>query len=448
MKSKGLLLVAIFCFAFTQLFSQQRDTTLVYEFPIQKEIAPPVWRITQKAFDEAEKMSADLILIKMNTYGGMLDAADSIRSKILRSDIPVYVYIDNNAASAGALISIACDSIYMAPSANIGAATVVDQEGKVLPDKYQSYMRSLMRSTAETKGRNPLVAEAMVDPSVYVPAISDTGKVLTFTATEALKHGFCTAIASSSEEVLQDAGIDNYKVVSFKETTMDKVIGFLLTPAVSGILIMIVVGGLYFELQSPGVGFPLIASITAAILFFAPHYVEGLAAHWEILIFVAGIILLGVEIFVLPGFGVAGILGIVMIIFSLTLSMMGSLDFNIDPYGPGRFFRALFIVLGASVVSIIISIFLTKRFFNSDRFSAFRLVAVQDSKEGYVGVDTSMNDVVGRIGIAYSVLRPGGKVKIDEEIYDATAVYGFIEKGDQVRVLRFENTQLYVEKVQ
>ena len=121
-------------------------TTLIYKFDIKEEIAPPVVRTTQKALNEAKKRGADIILIHMNTYGGLVDAADSIRTKILNSDIPVYIFIDNNAASAGALIAIACDSIYMAPVASIGAATVVDQTGKPVPDKYQSYMRSWMRS--------------------------------------------------------------------------------------------------------------------------------------------------------------------------------------------------------------------------------------------------------------------------------------------------------------
>ncbi|MCK4361462.1 MAG: S49 family peptidase, partial [Bacteroidales bacterium] len=128
--------------------SDDKKTFLVYKFDIKEEIAPPVLRKTQHAFKIARDTNADLILIHMNTYGGLLDAADSIRTIILQSKIPVYVFIDNNAASAGALISIACDSIYMRPGANIGAATVVSQTGEALPDKYQSYMRSMMRSTA------------------------------------------------------------------------------------------------------------------------------------------------------------------------------------------------------------------------------------------------------------------------------------------------------------
>ncbi|RLD57241.1 MAG: nodulation protein NfeD, partial [Bacteroidetes bacterium] len=161
-------LLPVFCIGQTD---STEKTTLVYKFDIKEQIAPPVVRTTQKAFKEAEERGAEIILIHMNTYGGLVDAADSIRTKILNCDIPVYIYIDNNAASAGALIAIACDSIYMAPVASIGAATVVDQSGKPVPDKYQSYMRSWMRATAEATGRDPDIAQAMVDPDIYIEDI-------------------------------------------------------------------------------------------------------------------------------------------------------------------------------------------------------------------------------------------------------------------------------------
>src|SRR5210317_890839 len=146
-----LLVLMLSILAFGQNDSIDK-TTVIYKFDIKEQIAPPVVRTTQRAFAEAKEVGADLILIHMNTYGGLVDAADSIRTRILNSDIPVYVFIDNNAASAGALIAIACDSIYMSPVSSIGAATVVDQTGKPVPDKYQSYMRSWMRSTAEANG--------------------------------------------------------------------------------------------------------------------------------------------------------------------------------------------------------------------------------------------------------------------------------------------------------
>src|SRR6056297_2784319 len=138
----------------------ENSEKLVYKFNIKEEIAPAIWRQTQQAFEAADTLGADVFLIHMNTYGGTVLDADSIRTKILQSTIPVYVFIDNNAASAGALISVACDSIYMRPGGSIGAATVVNQTGQAMPDKYQSYMRSTMRATAESHGKDTLILES------------------------------------------------------------------------------------------------------------------------------------------------------------------------------------------------------------------------------------------------------------------------------------------------
>ena len=187
----------------------------IYKFNVKEEIGPPVWRKMQQAFEEANDWDADLILLHMNTYGGMVIHADSMRTKILNSKIPVWVFIDNNAASAGALISIACDSIYMRKGANIGAATVVNQTGEQMPDKYQSYMRSTMRSTAEAKGRNPEIAQAMVDACLAVAGVSDSGKVITFTASEAITYGFCEGMHESVDEVLTENGFPEYEMKTY-----------------------------------------------------------------------------------------------------------------------------------------------------------------------------------------------------------------------------------------
>ncbi|GAB4320715.1 MAG: nodulation protein NfeD [Bacteroidales bacterium] len=433
------------------MMSVRADDTIsqpvkIYQFDIREEIAPPVQHRTEEAFREALDLGCNLVLIHMNTYGGMLNSADTIRSMIMRSPIPVYVFIDNNAASAGALISIACDSIYMAPGANIGAATVVDQTGKPLPDKYQSYMRSMMRSTAEAKGRDPDIAQAMVDPRVAIEGIVDTGQVLTFTATEAMKYGFCEGIAESVPEVLEQAGIKEYEIIKQSLSWIDKVILFLVHPMVSGILIMIIIGGIYFELQSPGIGFPLAAAAVAAILYFAPLYLEGLAEHWEILLFIGGLILIAVEIFAIPGFGVPGILGIVLILGGLTLSLVGNIGFDFEPVKTGGLLTALFTVVTAMFVAIIFSFWLSKKMFTTTIFGHLALDKSQESSEGYTVRDRKMESLVGQKGVAFTVLRPSGKVKVGDVIYDATSETGFIEKGTTVRITGYQTTQIFVEK--
>ncbi len=320
---------------------------IVYQFDINEEIGPAIWRKMQKAMNEAQTEQADVFLLHINTYGGALIAADSMRTAILNYPIPTFVFIDNNAASAGALISIACDSIYMRSGANIGAATVVNgTDGQAMPDKYQSYMRAMMRATAEAQGgdtitkngkqtikwrRNPLLAEAMVDDRLVVPNVIDSGKTLTFTANEAILHGYCEGKAESAEEVLQKSGIKNYELKTYRPSILQNIISFLVNPFLQSILIMIIIGGIWFELQSPGVGFPLLAAGIAALLYFMPLILEGFAANWEIGIFVLGVLLLLVEFLLIPGFGVAGISGILLVIIGLVLSMIDTLDFDFNP---------------------------------------------------------------------------------------------------------------------
>lgn len=434
-------------------YSQDSSTAinkklLIYKFNIKKEIAPPVWRSTKIALEEAVEKKADIVLIEMSTYGGMLESADSIRTKILNSPIPVFIFINHNAASAGALIAIACDSIYMTTGSSIGAATVVDQSGQVVPDKYQSYMRAMMRSTAEATGRDPNIAQAMVDPRIKIEGVIDSGSVLTLTATEALKFGFCEGIAESTEEVMRLAGIKDYEIVEQELKPIDKIIGFLINPIVSGILIMIIIGGIYFELQTPGIGFAIVASIIGALLYFAPLYLEGLAAHWEILIFIAGISLIAVEIFAIPGFGVTGITGIVLVVLGLTLSLINNVGFDFTPVNTNKIISSLFLVIISIFISIVASFFITKSLFTQNKFfGSLALETVESAAEGYTASDSEYQAMIGRTGIAHSILRPAGKVKIGDEVFDATALTGYIEKGDKIEVVKYETGQLFVRKI-
>ena len=441
-----LFFIPFLIFLTAQIIHAQDTTYVIYKFDIKEEIAPPVWHKTKKAFKEAKELKTNLILIHMNTYGGMLDAADSIRTSILNSEIPVWVFIDNNAASAGALISIACDSIYMRSGANIGAATVVDQTGKPLPDKYQSYMRSMMRSTAESSGRDPDIAQAMVDPRIYIAGINDTGNVLTFTANEALKYKYCEGIAESVEEVLDIAKIKDYKIIEQRLTVADKIIRFLINPFVSGILIMVIIGGIYFEMQTPGIGFALAASVVAALLYFAPLYIEGLAEHWEIILFIVGVILLGVEIFVVPGFGVPGILGIIFVVAGLTLSMTDNMGFNFEGVKLTGLIKSFFIVVIAGFLAIVLSFYFGRKLLTTTTFGHLALDSVQNHHEGFSVSDSGYKSMIGKTGVAHTILRPAGKVLVDDDIYDATAEASYIEKDTAIKVTGYQTGQLIVKK--
>ncbi len=429
---------------------------LVYEIDIQKEINNTTQIYLSKGLAEAKTLGADAVLIHLNTYGGQVDAADSMRTAILYSPIPVYVFIDNNAASAGALISIACEKIYMRKGANIGAATVVNQTGAAMPDKYQSYMRSMMRSTAEAHGqdtiiqrndtlykwkRDPLIAEAMVDERVSIPNLVDTGKVLTLTAQEAMKWGYCEGIAESPDEVItRYLGYSDYRLVSYTPSWLDDVKGFLLNPVFQSFLIILIIGGIYFEMQAPGMGFPSVVALVAAVLYFAPLYLDGLAANWEILVFVIGLMLIAVELFVLPGFGVAGIGGIVLVTGGLIMALLDNTNFDFRGVSAERWGEAVLTVLAGLVLGFVAMIWLSHKI---GRRGIFRRVAlVADLEEAVSSPDLSA--LVGQEGIAVTVLRPSGKVRIGTEWYDGVSEAGFIEKGSRVKVLRFENAQLYV----
>ncbi|KKK58543.1 hypothetical protein LCGC14_3043380, partial [marine sediment metagenome] len=216
---------------------------------------------------------------------------------------------------------------------------------------------------------------------------------------------------------------------------------------VSGILIMVLVGGIYFELQSPGIGFPLAAALLAAILYFAPLYLEGLAQNWELLIFIVGLILIGVEMFAIPGFGIAGLAGILLVVTGLTMAMVDNIVFDFEwNIAFSEVVKKFVIVIGSMFLSIILSLYLGKQLFTNKAFAGLSLDRELNTDDGFLAVESEQKELIGKKGIAESVLRPSGKVLIDDEIYDAVSEYGFINKNEKVKVLRYLHGQLYVIK--
>lgn len=324
-------------------------------------------------------------------------------------------------------------------------------------------MRATMRATAESHGcdtivengktqiiwhRNPLMAEAMVDEKVVVPGVVDSTQILTFTPSEAMKHGFCEGTAENISELLEKLHYDDYEIVEYKPSFIEKIIGFLVNPMISGILIMAIIGGIYYEMQSPGLGFPIIVALLAAVAYFAPLYLEGLAEHWEILLFIVGLILIALEIFVIPGFGVAGISGIIITLGALVLSLVQNVDFNFEGVPASRLTSAVSLVLISVTAATVGSIYLSSKIFGASKgpFSRLSLHTVQEVQDGYVGVDNSSKNLVGELAVATTVLRPSGKVNVHGKHYDAVSTFGFIDKGVQVKIVRQEAAQLYVEE--
>ncbi|MDR1783297.1 MAG: nodulation protein NfeD [Dysgonamonadaceae bacterium] len=451
----SICLLLIFC----NLFAAN-DGRLIYKIRINSEINPTTRIYLSKGLQEADALGADMVLLHLNTYGGTVVDADSMRSAILYNRIPVNVFIDNNAASAGALIAIACEKIYMREGANIGAATVVNgQSGEAMPDKYQSYMRSIIRSTAEAHGkkavihgndtiyewvRDPQIAEAMVDEQIIIPNVIDTGKVLTLTAQEAMKLGFCDGIVETADEVICALGYTDYQTAEFRPSAIDNLKGFLMNPAFQAILIMIIIAGIYFELQSPGIGFPTLAAIVAAVLYFTPLYIDGLVQYWEIIIFVIGIVLIVLEIFVFPGFGISGISGIICIALGLTFAMLDNDLFDLRNVRMPIISRSVLTVISGMLLGMILILWLSSRIGEK---GMFRKIALTTDLENAASEDPQGHFLIGKTGRAATVLRPAGKIMIDNEIYDAVSNLDYIESGSEVIVIKFENMQLYVEEI-
>jgi len=437
--------IIVLIFSLLMPVALKAQTTKVLQLSIKDDIDPGMNRYIGLGLEAAENGNYDLVVIEMDTYGGLVTDAKDIVEKLLNFEKPVYVFINKDAASAGALISIACDSIYMAAGASIGAATVVMGQGEAAPDKYQSYMRSTMRSTAEEKGRDPAIAEAMVDERIEIEGITKAGEVITFTTSEAIKHGFCEGEVESIEDLLAKAGVKEYELDEFSIGAIEKVIAYFLNPVLSGVLIMIIIGGIWFELQSPGVGFPLLASLTAAVLYFIPYYLTGLAANWELILFFIGLVLIGIELVVIPGFGVLGITGAVLTVSSLVLVMLANdfFDFTYVPWE--KIFIASTTTIGGMVGSVLLLFLGGVQLANTSFFQRVALSNVEKSSDGFTAKFRDIS-VLGLTGKAHTVLRPSGRVIIDNEVYDAYTRGEYILKDDEIVVISEEGTTLLVKK--
>ena len=447
---KKILVTLVAIGAFISFFSavsaysqEKHGKDTVYVIEIRQNIDNSSMRKLSLGLEDAQAKGADYIILHLDTYGGAVDAADSMRKAILHAPVPVVAFVDLQAASAGALISIACDSIYMRPGASIGAATVVNQNGEVMPDKYQSFMRGMMRATAEAHGRradgtwfrDPAIAEKMVD----------TAGVLSFTPDEAIEARYCEGKAGSIDEVIEHIGLEECEIVHQELSPLEKFILLMMSPLLQGIFLMMIIGGIYFEIQSPGLGLPSIIALIGAVLYFSPLYISGLALNWEIVLFILGLILLAVEIFVTPGFGVAGVLGAIL---SLTALIFAMID-NDTLYFEGKLnLRALLepcaIVLVSTVTALILSIWGASKLYPRKSFAYIAQKTELKGDEGWVGVETdSLAACVGQVVTAATEMCPSGKVEYGERQYEAVMEYGSANAGERLKVIRAEGGRLY-----
>ncbi|MFN0181308.1 MAG: NfeD family protein [Gemmatimonadales bacterium] len=402
---------------------------VVYRIPVSGTIENGLAPYVARVLGEAAAAGASAALLDIDTPGGRIDAAERIVDAVRGSKIPVYAFVNPRAYSAGAMIALAAKDIYLAPAGVIGAATPVDGQGTKMSEKYVSAMRAAFRALAEANGRDPALAEAMVDESVEIAGVKPAGRLLTLTSSEAIKLGYGKAEMADVPAVLAAVGLEGARVVTEDANWAERVVRFLTNPVVSPLLLSLGMLGLVFEIKAGHFGIGGLISLSSLGLFFGSGIILGLAGWEEIILLGLGFLALGVEVFVLPGFGVAGVIGLALVATSLVMGLVGNF-----PTG-GDFLAAGLIMLAALVISISVIYGWLRHLPGSTRF---RKVLLQDGlavEEGYVSA-LPRPDLVGKAGVAATDLRPSGAALIGEERVDVITEGEYIKQGSAVQVLR------------
>jgi membrane-bound serine protease (ClpP class) len=424
----------------------QPPSPVVYVAPIEGIIdlglAPFIQRVLKQATDEG----AAAVILEINTFGGRVDAAVLIRDSLLNARVRTVAFVNKRAISAGALISLAAEKIAMADGGTIGAATPVQigQPGgapaQPVEEKTVSYVRKEFRATAESRKRPPLIAEAMVDADVEIRGLIEKGKLLTLTTEEALKHKIADFRADTIEQVLKQLGLEGADVRRAAPNWAENLVRFLTHPVVSSLLITIGMLGIILELRTPGFGLPGGLGILSLALFFWGHWLVQLAGWEEMLLVASGLVLLALEVFVIPGFGIAGVFGIAALLGGLSLSLVGagaSWDFIVKAAA-----RVVFSLLAALIASLVMLRFLPRLPWGRRLILETGLPAGQ----GYASPPESDQRWLGKSGRALSPLRTAGIAEIEGERVDVVSDGEFIESGAPIVVTRINGNRIVVRR--
>ena len=396
----------------------------------------------KKAIKKAGDEGASLIILELDTPGGLLSSALSIKNYIIESDIPVVAYINKNALSAGALISLSCEAIYMSDGSIIGAATPVYMKGNEIEkasEKEISAMRAAMRSSAERSKKNVRIAEAMVDETITLSKKNDgidldDNTLLTLSVEEALKINIADGKANSIIDIIKLRNLsENSTIINVEEEKYDYILRFLINPAVLSALISIGIIGVYIELKTPGFGIGGVISIIAFSIFFFAQVFVGESGFLAPAIFFLGIVLLAIEIFVIPGFGITGILGILGIVAGIFMS-----------FGINNIAQATFVVFVSLIADIILIIILARFILKSKGFK--NIVALETDTAGYHS-SVSYDNLLGCEGITDTFFRPSGNIIINDKKYDAITEGEFINKGVKIKVILVEGNKIVVKEI-
>ncbi len=418
---------------------------VVYVVPISGIVDLGLAPFVERVLDEAAGAGAAAVVLEIDTFGGRVDGAVLIRDDLLGARVPTVAFINKRAISAGALIALATEKIAMAGGSTVGAATPVEMgtpgsEAKPVAEKTLSYMRKEFRATAESRGRPPLLAEAMVDADVEIEGVSEKGKLLTLTTTEALQHGFADFRADTLEAVLAALHLEGAEVRRAAQTWAETLVRFLTHPVVSSLLMTVGVLGIIVEIRTPGFGIPGALGVGSFALFFWGHWLVRLAGWEELLLVVLGLGLLTLEVFVIPGFGIAGVLGLTALLAGFGLSLVGV----------GATWAVVVQALGQVAVSLLLAVLVSLALLRVlPRLPVGRRLILDTElpvESGYGSAPESDRRWVGKRGIAASPLRPAGLAHFDGERVDVVSDGDYIESGASIEVIRVDGNRIVVRR--
>lgn len=421
--------------------------SVVYVIPVEGVIDLGLAPFVERVLDEAVVAGASAVILEIDTFGGRVDAAVLIRDTLLRAKVKTVAFINKRAISAGALISLAAETIVMADGGAIGAATPVQiglpgAPAQPVEEKTVSYMRKEFRATAESRKRPPELAEAMVDADVEIPGVIAKGKLLTLTTEEALQHKLVDFRADNMERVLEFLGLAEAEIRYASETWAESLVRILTHPIVSSVLIAVGVLGIIVEIQTPGFGVPGAFGLVSLALFLWGHWLVRLAGWEEVLLIGIGLTLLAVEVFVMPGFGIFGALGLAALLVGLGLSLVGT----------GATWAVVLSALGQVIVALLLAVVLALAFLRVLPRLPFgrRLILETElpAQAGYASAPEADRRWLGKRGIAASTLRPAGIAHFDHERVDVVTEGEFIEAGDPIEVLRVEGNRIVVRRIE
>jgi membrane-bound serine protease (ClpP class) len=412
--------------------AQQAKRGGIYRVPVTGVIELGLAPFIARSIHDAEKAGARAVVLDIETPGGRVDAAQQIVNALKESKVPTYAYVNRRAFSAGAMIALATNGVYMREGAVMGAATPVDGGGTKAPEKIVSAMRSEMRALAEARGLDPRVAEAMVDEEIEIPGVVAKGKLLTLTTAEAVKIGYARQVSDWNDLMVQLRSV-GAPVETARVNWAEGLVRFFTHPLVAPMLLSLGFLGLLIEFKTPAFGMAGVGGVVLLGLFFGSHYLVGLAGWEELMLLVAGLGLIGVEMFILPGFGIAGIAGVLAVLGSVYLSLVTHLSSEADMS------QAAGILSAALLVVIIAGWALLRALPRSGRFSksGMLLANATDRATGYIS-NPIREELVGLTGVAVTDLRPSGAGQFGEERLDVVTDNIWISAGTPIKIVRSE----------